>query len=99
LNSQTPIIPLLIGDDMSAFAFAQKLYEYGIFATPVVRPAVPEGCALIRTSYMASHTDADLDYVLEVLQKLGKEFGIIGQDSRQAELSALAYSHFGVVQA
>ena len=97
LNSQTPIIPLLIGDDMSAFAFAQKLYENGVFATPVVRPAVPEGCALIRTSYMASHNESDLDYVLEVLETLGKEFGIIGHQSKQAELAALAEAHFGVV--
>ncbi|MEK6579320.1 MAG: aminotransferase class I/II-fold pyridoxal phosphate-dependent enzyme, partial [Bdellovibrionota bacterium] len=43
LNSQTPIIPLLIGDDYTAFSFTQKLYEQGVFATPVVRPAVPEG--------------------------------------------------------
>jgi 7-keto-8-aminopelargonate synthetase-like enzyme len=57
LNTATPIIPLLIGDDLSAFTFTQRLYEAGIFATPVVRPAVPDGCALIRTSYMASHTD------------------------------------------
>ncbi|MEO5969708.1 MAG: hypothetical protein ABIQ95_07245, partial [Bdellovibrionia bacterium] len=61
---------------------------------PVVRPAVPEGCALIRTSYMASHTDEDLDYVLEVLDKLGHEFGIIGSRDRQEELAALAQSHF-----
>lgn len=94
LNTQTPIIPLLIGDDMNAFAFTQKLYEAGVFATPVVRPAVPEGCALIRTSYMASHTDEDLDYVLEVLDKLGHEFGIIGSSDRQEELAALAQSHF-----
>ena len=95
LNSQTPIIPLLIGDDFTAFAFTQKLYEHGVFATPVVRPAVPEGCALIRTSYMASHQDEDLDYVLEVLETLGREFKIIGNDSKQAELATLAASHFG----
>lgn len=96
LNSRTPVIPLLIGDDFNAFLFTQKLYEYGVFATPVVRPAVPDGCALIRTSYMASHTDDDLDYVLDVLNKLGKEFGIIGNSSRQQELAALAQAHFGV---
>ncbi len=95
LNSQTPIIPLLIGDDFTAFNFTQKLYELGVFATPVVRPAVPEGCALIRTSYMASHTDQDLNYVLDVMEKLGKEFGIIGNASREAELVSLAQSHFG----
>ncbi|MGZ3698702.1 MAG: aminotransferase class I/II-fold pyridoxal phosphate-dependent enzyme, partial [Bdellovibrionota bacterium] len=96
LNSQTPIIPLLIGDDFTAFAFTQKLYESGVFATPVIRPAVPDGCALIRTSYMASHTDEDLDYVLDVLEKLGKEFGILGANSRQQELAELAQQHFGV---
>ena len=95
LNSTTPIIPLLIGDDLQAFAFTQKLYELGIFATPVVKPAVPEGCALIRTSYMALHTETDLDYTLEVLNKLGHEFGIIGNRGRQDELNELARSHFG----
>ena len=97
LNSQTPIIPLLLGDDYTAFSFTQRLYEEGVFATPVVRPAVPDGCALIRTSYMASHSDSDLDYVLEVFENLGKEFGIIGNQGRQTELAALAHAHFGVL--
>jgi len=95
LNSTTPIVPLLIGDDMTAFAFTQRLYEHGVFATPVVRPAVPDGCALIRTSYMATHTDEDLDYALDVLQKLGREFGIIGAEGRASELAHLAKIHFG----
>jgi 8-amino-7-oxononanoate synthase len=94
LNTSTPIVPLLIGEDLHAFAFTQKLYEAGVFATPVIRPAVPEGCALIRTSYMASHTDEDLDYVLEVLDKLGREFGIIGSAERKEELAVLAQTHF-----
>lgn len=96
LNSRTPIVPVLIGDDYNAFAFAQRLYERGVFATPVVRPAVPEGCALIRTSYMASHTDQELDYALEVMHDLGREFGILGNSGRQQELAALAQAHFGV---
>lgn len=98
LNSVTPIIPLLIGDDYQAFAFTQKLYEQGVFATPVVKPAVPDGCALIRTSYMASHTDEDLDYVLEVLEKLGKQFGVLGNQGKQDELAHLALTHFGAVK-
>ncbi len=77
MGSQTPIIPVLIGDDMKAFTFTRALYEHGVFATPVVRPAVPEGMQLIRTSYMATHTDEDLDYVLDVFKKLGKQFGLI----------------------
>lgn len=96
LNSRTPIIPLLIGDDFMAFDFTQKLYEKGVFATPVASPAVPEGCALIRTSYMATHTNDDLDYVLDVLDQLGRQYGIIGNGGRQAELAQLAQHHFGV---
>lgn len=95
MGSQTPIIPLLIGDDMQALAFSQKLYENGVFATPVVRPAVPEGCALLRTSYMASHTESDLDYSLTVLEKLGKAFGILGNPERKAQMDAVAEMHFG----
>jgi len=95
LNSQTPIIPLLIGDDMQAFAFTKKLYESGVFATPVVRPAVPEGCALIRTSYMASHSEEDLNTALAVLEKLGHEFGILGNSERQEQLDGIAKTHFG----
>ncbi|MBI3535874.1 MAG: aminotransferase class I/II-fold pyridoxal phosphate-dependent enzyme [Deltaproteobacteria bacterium] len=79
LNSRTPIVPLFIGDDLTAFSFTQKLYERGVFATPVAKPAVPEGFALIRTSYMATHTQRDLDYVLEVLESLGKQYGLLGQ--------------------
>ena len=96
LNSQTPIIPLLIGEDDVAFAFTQKLYEEGVFATPVIRPAVPEGCALIRTSYMASHSQEDLEYVIEVLEKLGKQFGILDNPEKKAELDEIANLHFKV---
>lgn len=77
MKSQTPIIPVVIGDDMKTFAFTKALYEHGVFATPVVKPAAPEGQALIRTSYMASHKDEDLNYVLEVFAKLGKMFEVI----------------------
>lgn len=95
LNSQTPIIPLLIGDDATAFMISQKLCAEGVFVTPVVRPAVPEGCALIRTSYMASHTQADLDYALEYLEKVGKEFGILGNSEATEKLNKLAVENFG----
>ena len=95
LNSHTPIIPLLIGDDATAFAISQKLCEEGVFVTPVVRPAVPEGCALIRTSYMASHTKEDLDYALENLEKIGKAFGVLGSAETTEKLNKLAVENFG----
>jgi 8-amino-7-oxononanoate synthase len=95
LNSNTPIIPLLIGDDGTAFAMTQKLSELGVFMTPVVRPAVPEGCSLLRTSYMASHTIADLDYALENLEKVGREFGILANPEATERLNKLALANFG----
>lgn len=96
LESRTPVIPLLIGDDYAAFSFTRRLFDHGVFATPVVKPAVPDGCALIRTSYMASHTKEDLNYVLEVLQKLGREFGVLENTDRQVELAEKAKLHFGI---
>jgi 8-amino-7-oxononanoate synthase len=77
MGTQTPIIPILIGDDLKAFMFVKRLYELGVFATPVVSPAVPKGHALIRTSYMSTHEDRDLDFVLDVFAQVGREFGII----------------------
>ncbi len=76
-NSKTPIIPIIIGDEMETFTFWRALFDAGIFANPAVAPAVPPGQGLIRTSYMATHTDDILDKVLEVFYKLGKKFGII----------------------
>jgi 8-amino-7-oxononanoate synthase len=77
MGTQTPVIPVLIGDDLKAFMFVKRLYELGVFATPVVSPAVPKGYALIRTSYMSTHEDRDLDFVLDVFAQVGREFGII----------------------
>lgn len=75
-NSQTPIIPIFIGDDLKAMQVTRYLQENGVFATPVITPAVPKGEALIRTSYMASHNKEDLAYVLDVFKKAKKEFSI-----------------------
>jgi 8-amino-7-oxononanoate synthase len=76
-KSCTPIIPLHIGDDMRAINFWHSLYEGGIFANPVIPPAVPPGRSLIRTSYMATHTDDDLDEALTIFETVGKKEGII----------------------
>ncbi len=75
--SETPIIPLLIGDDEKTFGFWRLLFENGIFSNPVISPAVPPGKSLIRTSYMATHTDEELDQVLDLCGKVGKKVGII----------------------
>jgi 8-amino-7-oxononanoate synthase len=75
-GSQTPILPLFIGDDMKALKMTKYLENQGVFATPVLPPAVPKGEALIRTSYMASHDRDDLTRVLEIFADAKKVFEI-----------------------
>lgn len=76
-HSETPIIPIKIGKDDDCFAFWKMMFEAGIFANPAISPAVPPNEAIIRTSYMATHTKDELEQVLEIFSKLGKQFGII----------------------
>lgn len=75
--TQTPIIPIIVGEDMKTFAFWKNLTEAGLFTNPIISPAVPPGQALIRTSYTATHTDEQLDRVLQIFYDVGKKFGII----------------------
>lgn len=74
-TTQSPIVPILIGSERNAFRFAQRLFEEGVFATPAIYPAVRYGEAIVRTSYMATHTDKDLERVLEIFERLAKELG------------------------
>jgi 8-amino-7-oxononanoate synthase len=75
--SQTPIIPIHIGDDDKCFALWKTLRDEGIFTTPVIYPAVPKGQALIRTSYSANHTDEELNLILAAFKKCGQALGLI----------------------
>ena len=75
--SQTPIIPIIVGADETAFRAIMMLQDEGVFANVAVSPAVPPGKALIRTSYMATHTDEQLERVLEAFKKVGKSMGLI----------------------
>ncbi|MEY2743045.1 MAG: hypothetical protein RIS21_1416 [Planctomycetota bacterium] len=70
MGSETPIIPVLIGEDIETFLFWKSLDERGVFANPVVPPATPPGKGLIRTSYMATHEDRDIDQVINVFTEL-----------------------------
>jgi 8-amino-7-oxononanoate synthase len=76
--SETPIIPVIVGDDMRTFIAWKALYEAGVYTNPVVSPAVSPGSSLLRTSYMATHTDEQLDRVLAVFAEVGQALGLIG---------------------
>ncbi len=76
--SNTPIIPVVIGEDMMAFQMCSRLFEEGVFVNSVVSPAVEKGDALIRLSLMATHTEDEVHRAMDILTRVGKELGIIG---------------------
>ena len=78
--SQTPIIPVVIGEMYTCFRFWKDLLGEGVFTNPVIPPAVPRGQALMRTSYMASHSTAELDMVLDAFRTVGLRHEIITAD-------------------
>lgn len=71
---------------MDTFGFWKLLFDEGVFTNPVIPPAVPEGECLIRTSYMATHTDRELDMVLEVFGRLRPALEAI--EAKDAEAGA-----------
>lgn len=75
--SETPIIPLYIGEMETCFKMWRALTDEGLFVNPVVPPAVPPGECLIRTSYMATHTEAQMDRALAVFERVGKGLGVL----------------------
>ena len=76
-DSNTPVIPLHVGNMMTAFQMWRRLGEEGVFINPVIPPAVPPNQCLIRTSFMATHTRSQLDFALDKFRTIGKEIGII----------------------
>ncbi len=76
-TTETPIVPLIIGDNQKTFLFWKNLFEKGVYVNPVISPAVPPNRALIRTSYMATHVDEELDQILDIAEQEGKKLAII----------------------
>jgi 8-amino-7-oxononanoate synthase len=76
-HSVTPIVPILIGDNDLTFLMWKTLFENGVFVNPVISPAVAPGHQLLRTSYMATHTDDQLDRVVSAFEKVGHQLGLI----------------------
>ncbi len=75
--SETPIIPALVGEDMTAFVFCRRLIDKGVFVNPVVSPAVEPGNALIRLSLMATHTEDEIHKAMDIMAEVGRELGVI----------------------
>jgi 7-keto-8-aminopelargonate synthetase-like enzyme len=75
--SETPIIPVIIGDNTATFKAWRSLYDAGVYTNPVISPAVPPELSLLRTSYMATHTDEQLSRVLEAFERVGRSIGLI----------------------
>jgi len=76
-KSQTPITPVIIGENTTAKKFSQRLFEEGVFALPIIFPMVAKGTARIRTIMNSALTEDDLDEALATFEKIGKELDII----------------------
>ncbi len=84
-GSQTPIVPIVVGTVERTFEAWRMLSEEGIFVNVVLPPAVPAGACLIRMTLTAGHTDAQIDRVLDALERVGRKLGIIPGDGSVGE--------------
>jgi len=78
LASETAVVPIVIGPVEQMLWFNQRIFEEGVFANPVLPPAVPTNACLVRTSYMATHNRQDLQEALDIFERVGTELGVIG---------------------
>ena len=76
-QSETPITPVIIGDESKTMAFSKKLLENGVFVSGIVFPTVAKGTGRVRCMVTAAHTKSQLDKAVAVFEKVGKEMGII----------------------
>ena len=75
--SETPITPVIIGEEERAQDFARRLFEEGVFTPAIVYPTVPRGRARVRTIVTAEHSEEDLGRALEVFERVGKEVRVL----------------------
>jgi 8-amino-7-oxononanoate synthase len=76
-RTQSPVVPIIVGENDRTLYFWRQLFDAGVFVNPIISPAVPADMCLLRTSYMATHTDEELDRVLDIFGKIGKNLGVI----------------------
>jgi 8-amino-7-oxononanoate synthase len=76
-HSATPIIPVILGEDMLTFRFWRELFDRGVFTNPAVRQAVAPGSSLLRTSVIATHTAEQIDRALDIFREVGQKLHVI----------------------
>jgi 8-amino-7-oxononanoate synthase len=77
VDGETAIVPIIIGDDEKTFTIWKMLYDEGVFVNAFISPATPPGMQMLRTSYMATHEDEHLDYIIDTFKKIGRKLGLI----------------------
>lgn len=77
IEGRTAIVPVIVGDDEIAFKMWKMLYDAGVFVNVFISPGVPQGRQMMRTSYMATHNDEQLDKIIEIFTDTGKKLGLI----------------------
>ncbi|WP_427338773.1 glycine C-acetyltransferase [Caloranaerobacter sp. DY30410] len=76
-NSETPITPVIIGDEAKTMEFSRKLFENGVFVSGIVYPTVPKGTGRVRCMVTAGHTEEQLDRAVAAFEKVGKEMRLL----------------------
>lgn len=79
VDGESAIVPIIIGDNEKTFTIWKMLYDEGVFVNAFISPATPPGMQMLRTSYMASHQDEHLDFIIEKFHKIGKQLGLLHQ--------------------
>src|SRR5690606_6020219 len=76
-TSETPIVPVQVGEIDQMFVFWKQLFDAGVFTNPVSPPAVPDNACRLRISLMATHTDEQIDFVLDAFATIGRRMAVI----------------------
>ncbi|MBL1214174.1 MAG: aminotransferase class I/II-fold pyridoxal phosphate-dependent enzyme [Ignavibacteriae bacterium] len=77
IEGRTGIVPVIVGDDLLAFQMWRRLFDEGVFVNVFIQPGVPPGRQMMRTSYMATHENEHLDFIVDTFKKVGAELGLI----------------------
>ena len=81
IESQTGVIPVIVGDDTLTFIFWRRLFDAGVFVNAFISPGVMQGFQMMRTSVMATHERHHLDRILELFEEIGSQMGIIENET------------------